>query len=359
MNSIRPTGASARPGCATARARLVTPEPEPPCSARPRQSGGLQTGPRPTSLTLCHPIPKTLDAPRRTASHLARGFVISLAVILATCQLSSCGRSPSKPPPQSGVRDLSPSWNPGTSLIAFYRHVPPDSDAALSGIYVADTLTRMKRQVLSGYYTSFDWIPRTDTLVVTDGISIQLLSTTTGVLSPLLQHPANDIELSPSGAHIAFDADRNGRSTIFVYDRATTSLVAPLSDTTVAKYASWSRSDTMLVTIIGTPSRTDIRAFRLDGTLDVPLFPRPPSARGLHCSPVDARIGLAGLGGDGAMRIAILDPNTTSQVWLYTASGGPSWAADGVHFVFSAPSDGGDRLYVGAIDGAPLRPVLQ
>jgi len=286
-------------------------------------------------------------------------LALSLLLIVGTILGGgSCSRSPVTPTPPQGVQDLNPRWRKGTSLVAFYRHVPPDSDAALSGLYVVDTLNGAARQVLSGYITSFDWIPNTDTLVITNGLDVSLLSTTSGQLIYLLQHPSYNIEVSPSGDRIVFDGDRSGRNTIFLYDRSRQSITAPLTDTVVAKYASWTHSETTLVAVIGTTSTTGIRLFHDDGRLDSIVYTRPASARYVSCSPIDDNVGWAERDGDGRMRIAVFNPHGSIHTLLYVGSSGPSWASDGYHFVFSAPTAGGDRLFIGDIGGSPPHLVM-
>jgi Tol biopolymer transport system component len=240
-------------------------------------------------------------------------------------------------------------------LVAFYRADYSDSSLSRTGLYVVDTLTGRTRQVYRGVVGSFEWIPGTDTLAIVLGDHIMLMSTTTGVATPLIQHEAFNLSVSPDGARIAFDGARNARSTIYLLDRRTLQLTSPLPDSTVAQFPTWHRTGTRLAALVGTPTAWGIFTFVPDGTLQTECVLGATGMRDLRFSPADDRIAWAQVATDGAMHILIQPtPNGTQQA-IYAAVGGPSWSSDGLRLVFSATNADGIRLYLGDPLGSRAR----
>src|SRR5262249_30232848 len=105
------------------------------------------------------------------------GLWLLVSAVLAA--LAGCSTEPS--PPIATDDDLGPEWARDRALIAYLHISRTVGGSQETGLYVVDTLTHVSQLVLPGIVNGYDWIPGTDTLVVSVGGAISLVARSGGL----------------------------------------------------------------------------------------------------------------------------------------------------------------------------------
>lgn len=248
------------------------------------------------------------------------------------------------PPPTSmPSEDVRPRCAPDRPYIA-YQHEPLTSaDTLVGGLYVTHLDSTGSRLVLPAYCSGYDWIPGTDTLLVSMASGVYLLSASTGATTPVSTFGgAYNTSVSPDGSLIAFDSDLDGRSALFLFSRANGMTMSITPDSMVYGSPAWSPDGTELLTIGGSPHINGILRIDLAGApikrVSTATAPRSPawSPRGDRVAWVEAL---------ASHQVWVADTTGTSRRYVVAGWDGVTWTPDGQGIVYNAPTPNGVKLF--------------
>ena len=161
----------------------------------------------------------------------------SAIVLVLSLSIASCASSPTAP--GGGYDSLYPRPATDRPLVAYFYASTSGSASSPVGIHLLNTSTHADALVFPGSVNGYDWIPGTDTLIVTTHNQIIALATSSLARKTIANAAAINCRVSSDGTKVAFDAEGASGPVVYVFNRLSGVIANVTPDSMLYQFPAW------------------------------------------------------------------------------------------------------------------------